>query len=324
MTDWKEHIPDIEGAWRSLKESRIKTFPSHVNRASALGHPCLRHLVHLRVDWDKGKPHSFELQCIFDKGRQEETYVVRELVEAGITIFGSQKPYAYEHKGGKIVGHLDGFVCKRPDAFVEDPDALPMEIKGYNPNIWVGLNSLQDFLNDKRFYIKRVPAQVMLYAFMTNKPGAVMILEDKSNGFIKVVPVEIDWDYLSGILDQAVEVDEWVRLNSEVPESYPDPIDYDDDVCGRCQFFETVCFPARDFGEGFEIREWKEVDELLATLDAYEDTKAKVKEADTRVKKLLRGRRVVTDNYRIDGSWTKHDPPQWRMKWERLGEKPDV
>ena len=58
-------IPDIVGRIYSQKERKIKINPCHTNRASELGHPCLRYLVYIRTSWQDRVPHGLGLQLLF-------------------------------------------------------------------------------------------------------------------------------------------------------------------------------------------------------------------------------------------------------------------
>ena len=92
-----------------------KISPQHVNRASNLGHPCLRYLVYCRTRWQDMTLHPVSLQYIFMGGQAEEADGVKLLHEAGIEIIEQQKSFFW--KEYQISGHLD-FKVKNGEGYI--------------------------------------------------------------------------------------------------------------------------------------------------------------------------------------------------------------
>jgi len=199
----------------------------------------------------------------------------------------------------------------------EDPSAIPGEIKGFNPNIYPTINSMEDFTRSKRYWMRRYPAQAMLYAFLSNKPGSVFILADKSNAQIKIIPCPLDFDYVSTLLDQAARVNVWVDIYNEEGK-LPDPIQYDKGICGDCPFFETACFPGRDYGDGWEIAENPELDRIIDVMETSREARNAYEASRKEFLSQTRGRHMITDKYVVTGKFSEGERKSWRSKVEVL------
>jgi len=89
-------IPDIAQAIKDKAGERRKLYPCYVNRASELGHPCLRYLVHKRIDWDKATKPSVRVQQIFEEGNLHEDQVCQRITDAGFKIIQQQQNFSWE------------------------------------------------------------------------------------------------------------------------------------------------------------------------------------------------------------------------------------
>ena len=58
------------------KEREIKQWPVNSNRASQLGHECVRYHVYERTRWQEKSLHGVGLQMVFDMGREIEEIVL--------------------------------------------------------------------------------------------------------------------------------------------------------------------------------------------------------------------------------------------------------
>jgi len=78
------------------KKSKIKGYPVNSNRASELGHPCLKYHVLSRTRWEEKSLHDVGLQFIFDMGNEIEEIVLKELAEAGIKVIEQQRSFQWK------------------------------------------------------------------------------------------------------------------------------------------------------------------------------------------------------------------------------------
>jgi len=111
---------DIVAKVNDYKQSKLKIWPCHSNRASALGDECERKLVLMRTSWDKALLKEVEFVYVCDEGNNQEQAVLNDLRSAGLTITEQQRPFSWpEHQ---ISGMIDAKV--KDDIF-----SIPLEIK---------------------------------------------------------------------------------------------------------------------------------------------------------------------------------------------------
>lgn len=211
------------------KQAKIRLYPTHTNRASELGHPCERYLVFKRTRWQDATLHDVGLQFVFDEGNLQERAVIRDLEDAGWQIVEQQRDY--EWKDFQITAHLDGKIA------LPDSELAPMEVKSMSPFIWVKINTVADLLNAKYPHLRKYPAQLTLYNLLANAHRGFLILKNKSTGQLKEIEIGLDYEYAESLLQKAK------RINAHVADkTVPDPISYDESICGRCPFLH-ICLP---------------------------------------------------------------------------------
>src|SRR5258706_12734767 len=98
MSDQPNELLLVEGLAKEILEKRktrllsdIKVCPRKNTYASQVP-TCLRQGVYAIAEWDKAKLHDAELQARFNKGKQEETNLISELVSLGYEIVEQQGP----------------------------------------------------------------------------------------------------------------------------------------------------------------------------------------------------------------------------------------
>lgn len=274
-----------------MKARKIKNSPCNSNRASSLGDPCIRRLVYERTHWNEKQLHDVGLQLIFDEGNNQEKIVLRDLTEAGFEIYEQQR--AFEERDLQITGHMD-LKIKLPDS-----DRLfPCEIKSMSPNIFDKVNTLQDFYNLPYQWLKKYPAQLLLYMLAANEDRGVFILKNKSTGKIKEIWIDMDWDLTSALYEKAARINDFVKDGT-----LPDRVD-DLDVCEKCPFAH-ICLPDKSFGPGFSA---EEDENLVGMLDRLEELKPVYTEYETlnnKLKKALEEKSdiIIGNKYLVKGKW---------------------
>lgn len=253
-----------------------------------MGHPCIRHLVLLRLHWDKMTPHDLGLQYIFDEGNLQEERVVRDLLDAGIGY--EQGQVGLNWKEYQITGHIDG-------AIRFDRDIYPLEIKSINQAWWGQIDTFEDIKKHKSWIVRKWAAQMTLYLLMKSQSKGLMLLKNKQSGRIKVLEVSLDYDLGEELVKKAEEINEHVKLN-EVPE----PMKWDEDVCGKCGFYPHLCMPdiIRD---GTEIMDDPELEGDLARWWALKPLAKEWNDLDSRFKNDLKGRAGFCGDFEIGGKW---------------------
>lgn len=272
-----------------FKRNQIKTYPCHVNRASDAGHECEAYLTYSRTNWQDKLPHDVGLQYVFDEGKLHEPEVLSLISKAGFQVIEQQRSFAW--KEYNLTGHLD--------AKVVDPEtgkAIPLEIKTMSPNIWGKINTIEDMKNSKYAYMRRYPAQIMIYMLLAESEKGVMILKNKTTGRLKQVDVALDYEYTESILKKLERINDNVAVGREGEKNIQE------DVCSECPF-RQICLPSRDFGKGIEI----ETNGLEKDIDRLNELKIYVteyKELDAKIKAKIEGKeQLLAGHYYITGKW---------------------
>jgi len=270
------------------KANKIKQYPVNANRASELGHECLRYLVLNRTRWQEKTLHGAKLQMIFDMGRAVEDLVSQDLREAGFTIVEQQRPFSWAKY--QITGSID---CK----IAIDGQVYPAEIKSAAPYSFNSINSIEDMKHHKYHYMRKYPAQLTLYLLMDNKDKGVFLFKNKSTGELKEIWMDLDYNFAESLVQKAE------AINKHVAEgTLPEPIEYNENICGDCGYAH-ICMPDR-IGKEVEV---SDDTELLGLVIRYETLKPGAKEFDEvndRINELVKGReKILVGDYFIEGKW---------------------
>ena len=256
-----------------MKSKSIKRMPCYVNRASSLGYAvpildgCVRRGMYERTHWEQKELHDVNVQLIFDEGNQQEKSVLRDLAEAEINIIEQQT--AFEWKEYQISGHVDG-------KYVEEGIAYPIEIKSMHPAIFDSVYVLEDF--KKKPWTKAYLAQITIYMLLQGIDKGIFILKNKSNGALKQITVDLDYNLGEACLRTAEIINYAVKTNT-----FPDRIT-NRETCKECPF-KLVCLPEINFGVPLKLKDDPEYEKKI---DRYLSIKESAKEADA-LWELIRG-----------------------------------
>lgn len=269
-------------------KSEIKVYPCNNLRASNIGHPCERYLYLLIKHWDEQRPHDEGLQNIFDLGNSIEEYTIKKLKDAGLEVI---TPYA---KSWKVENPL---ITGREDIRIKDPEdgqLYPAEIKGLSPYEWDRLNSVEDFYNSKRYYVRGYPSQLLVYCWKFEKEKGFFIVTNKLTGKLKTIEVPFDWNRADALLKKGERI--YMALNDDTGQTIPTACE-DISVCENCSLRHICTAPHErppadvDDGELESLIDLKA--ELKPSVDAY-------KKADDEIKKCLGDReKVIAGKYLV-------------------------
>lgn len=205
---------EIKQKLEETAAAKITVYPVEHLSASRLGHPCERYLYLLIKNWQEQKPHDVGLQHIFDLGNSIEEYAIARLKEAG---FECITPTVRSWKIEKplITGRED---IRKKD---ENGELIPVEIKGLSPQEWEKLNTIEDFLNSKKHYVRGYPSQLFVYMYHFAKEHGLFVLVNKLTGEIKVIDVFMDYEYgeqcnLQHICGQVKRIPADIELDDEL------------------------------------------------------------------------------------------------------------
>lgn len=252
------HTSDVTGfarwlgrRWRQAYQDMVRP-PSRAfnNYASLMGHPCLRHIYYARTGAEK-KPYTAETQMVFESGNMIERDTIAFLrANMDIEWVRSQQSVPKDHLniGARIDGGLRG-IRNPSDAY------LLGEVKRVNAREFAKITDgdvqgIHDMLK-AAWWIAKYPYQGAIYLHYFQEPGIVFVLREPSSGAAKFVPMEKDSPIHQRIwaeVEQKASAINAALENEEVPERMA----YRKQVCGMCDFANTVCFPEKA-NEGLEI-----------------------------------------------------------------------
>lgn len=269
-------------------EKRIKSWPRYSNRASEAGHPCIRYLVLSRLKPELKALHDVGLQRIFDEGNLHERAVLRELEEAGFQVVEQQR--SFEWKKFRLTGHIDGKIRI-------DGKLIPIDIKSVSPNIFPSIEkyTVEEMLNSKYTWVRKYPAQILLYMIMDGAEEGILLFKNKSSGkkHQKNFNLNDHLEYTESILKKLETVNSYVD-KGELPE-----IEQSDE-CKRCDFCKTICFPGQDYGPGFDVYTDEEMEVKLLRREELKSKAKEFKELDSEIKEQFKGKNAIVGDFIIE------------------------
>jgi len=282
-------IPNIPEILDAEAAKRIKSWPHVSNRASEAGHPCVRFLVLARTDNDKKELHDIGLQRIFDLGNVFEDALLRSMAEADIRIVEQQR--AFEWTKFQITGRVDGL-------WALNGDRIPLEIKSSSPNVFRTIVDMApaDMLTSKYSWVRKYPAQLLMYMLFCGVPSGVMIFVNKTTGekcqklFILDGPM---LEYAESILKKLEAVNAHVAAGTK-----PEAVFIAD--CKGCPFAKTACFVGMDYGPGIDILADPELEGKLARRGELKSAADEFDELDKELKDGFKGKTAVVGEWMID------------------------
>lgn len=268
------------------KAEKITIYPCNNIRASNLGHPCERYLYLLIKHWEEQKPHDVGLQNIFDLGNKLEEHTIDNIKEAGYEVVTpTVRSWKIQVKGGIITGRED---IRIKD---ENGELLPVEIKGISPFEFDKLNTVDDFLNSKKPYIRAYPAQLFAYLYKYAKEHGFFALTNKLTGQTKFIDVPLDYEYGESLLQKAERI--YAALASNTPPEACEDISF----CEGCAL-QHICGECRRVPTDIDLDE--ELDVLIARKAELADAKKEYEAVDKQIKERIGEReKVITGQYLI-------------------------
>jgi len=295
-----------EKVHRMLKgRARVTSYQS--NRASEIGHPCLRYLVFSRTRWQEAQLPSLKKLLLFEEGQKQELQVLRDLQDAGIRVVQQQRPLYNEELN--LIGHVDGMI-------EVGGELLPLEIKAVNPVSFDRIACFADLETSRHHWERNWAFQLQAYILLSGKPGAVLLLKNKLTGELKDLLLKREEKMLLAIEEKCHLINGYVR-----DEFVPDVPDHlEERICQDCRF-NHIC--ARDLERGASTVYWEEeeVIELLEERAKLRPLRDRYEEVDRRLKEIFEGVALaVCGDWVITGKWIdrkgyKVAPGRyWRMK----------
>ena len=276
----------ISAAVSDFVKSEIKVYPCEHLRASNVGHPCERYLYLLIRSWEELQPHDEGLQNIFDLGNSIEAYTIKKLRDSGLEVITpTQRSWKVENP----------LITGREDIRIKDPETgelFPAEIKGLSPNEWERLNTVEDFYNSRRYYVRGYPSQLLVYMYKFEKEKGFFILTNKLTGELKIIEVPFDWERADELLKKAERI--YTALADSSGKTIPEACD-DLSVCEKCQM-RHICTAAHERSET-EIDDG-ELEEAIDRKNELAPLYREYNEINDQIKKMVGDReKVISGKY---------------------------
>ena len=226
------------------KEPRTKPIPCNSNWPSKIGHPCERYLVYLRTRWMDQERFEPKMILLFDLGDAFEKTAIKQLTGAGYECIREQEPFFLEDY--QISGKVDWIIKLKDNQLGggKGENRALLECKGMAPYAWSALNTIEDFFNSNRDYIRIYPAQLQLYMHALDIHVGLLFIVNKVTGYPKAIIVNYDQEYVDEILSKTKRVMEAIQNNI-----LPERMEYDKVFCTGCSF-KHICAPPQLTGEG--------------------------------------------------------------------------
>lgn len=300
---------EINERLTAAKQNKIKVYPCRNLRASNIGHPCERYLYLLITRWEEQQPHDVGLQNIFDLGNTLEAHTINNIKEAGYEVI-TPTQYNFQIEKPYITGRED---LRIKD---ENGELIPVEVKGISPFEFGKLNTVEDFLNSKRYYIRQYPAQLQIYMYHFNKLYGFLALTNKLTGETKMIRMDFDWDMADDLLKKAERIYKAIE-NKKEPAAVNDI-----SMCEGCKL-SHICGIHRGTEPDIELDD--ELNDLITQkydLKRYVD---KYGEIDSAIKnKVGQREKVITGAYLIQRkciqkkAYTVPERTEYRLQIQRL------
>lgn len=271
------------------------------------------------------------------RGQSRETYIYRMLEDAGkrseprFSVALGQLPVTVsDPAGNKVIGgKLDGVICFQSVA-------VPFEVK--SPTMPGRINRVEDCFSSPWNW--HWPLQLLSYLYGTGEPWGLLVID--TGAIPHLLPVVFDeWAELYDAALQRVE--QATAMVREGKGELPAHI-RDLRTCQACPYFERLCVPPIEYGDGAGVIVDKEMLEQLEIRHRTEQAHRDFERADREVKDRLKVNAVegqaVAGHYLISASfgkstrvelpdelkrqYTKTDPRgRYTVKISRVGEGED-
>ena len=302
-------VQELKNEILSRREARLKRdcspYPRNNPTASGLSE-CARDMVLSILFWQQVPAFEPYVKARLEEGSRQENYVLQELIGLGFVITeNNPPPFELFGKNKQLImrGRIDGKIEWKGKK-------LPFEIKSLDPNVFEGINTIEDFYS--KFWMKRYVLQMMSYLFANNEQDGLFIIVDMK-GHWKVIEITLDMGIMEGILQLCERVVDSVakcrdiananvgRELQAIEKALP-PFHNDLSVCRRCKINKILCFPPMDFGPGAQIVDDIELEGNLARRTELADLVKEFDIIDKQIKERFKNIPLaVCGNYQITG-----------------------
>ena len=300
-------IDEIITRRKNYLTAQIKRTPVNNFRASDIG-DCDRQMVYGILNWKEKAMHDEGLQAIFEAGNREEQAVKQRLgYQLGLEFIEQQTPFEIKYRSGETIcrGHIDGKI-------LFEGQAIPVEIKSMNENVFNSIRSLDDF--QKKTIHRKYLRQMQLYLYGNNMESGIFILSNFRQE--KLIPVVLDYGECENILTRLEK--NWKHIKDK---TYPEKINYSESICGHCGFAH-ICLPNAE-NKGAKFIDNTVLEEKLNRREELKELKSEYENIDDEIKEIFQNipEAFVGKNWRIIGSERKINRVNTKLLPDEIREK---
>ena len=246
---------------------------------------------------------------MFDLGNTLESHTINNLKEAGYEVI-TPTQWSFQIEKPLITGRED---LRIKD---ENGELIPVEVKGISPFEFGKLNTVEDFLQSKRYYIRQYPAQLQIYMYHFSKLYSFFALTNKLTGETKMIRMDFDWDMADELLKKAE------RIYKAIDEKKaPDAVE-DMAMCEGCKLAH-ICGVHRGVEPDVELDGG--LNDLIAQKYDLKKYVEQYSEVDKAIKSKVGEReKVITGDYLVQRKCIQKKPytvperTEYRLQIQRL------
>jgi hypothetical protein len=271
----------FEGLQQAALTEQIRVYPARSFAPSQIGHPCDRFLTMRFTHWEHQRPHSWQLESIFREGDLHAPSIYQRLEGMGFEVVReSDRPIQYRVGDAVLSGRPDGRIVGFRGRRFETPKVL--ELKTMASYTWDKIVTADDLKAADAWYLRGYLDQIYCYEFLDDLPDGVIVTKNKQNGLLRIIPVPLDFERAEWLLKRAEIIHGFVQNNV-----LPEPIPYDDKVCGGCPFAH-YCYPPRDMGTGLQVLDDQQLLDDLSERDRLKPAADEFAALDKSIKARLK------------------------------------
>ena len=275
-------------------ESEIKNNISRGhNNASDIGFECDTYQALCRLKGELKPRPTVGLKKIFRVGIEWERPNIRWLQDAELQVRETSDK-RFEWKEYNIVGYMEADIVIPQ---ISTRMKLPLEHKTVSPNGFREIKKCKalglPLTQAKQPWVKKYPGQLMTYELFKGVDLGVWFFFEKTSGDFLWWLATLDYDYAESLIKRAD------RCNENVAKGYLPPT-IQKELCNKCDFAHTYCFPDCDYGPGFVFLSHEEAEKRLKRREVLKESHAEYQLLDKSLKDHFRGQSVIIGDFKIE------------------------
>ena len=292
----KETILKIENEYKqkidSILAKDVRSYARYTNWAGDLGFECDTYQAVCRLHPELKPLPPLNLIKVFRTGKEWETPNIQLMQNSGIKIVEQARPFQWKEK--QISGRID---AKIGISINGDNLVIPLEHKTCNDNSFRAIldHKIKEIplTKSKYHWLRKYPGQLTSYEIMDGSEYGMWFYFNKSNGdyFFWLLP--LDFEYGESLIQRAERCNENVEKNQIPKPAYQE-------LCAKCEFAKTYCFPDKDYGPGFSLISDDELESKLIRWYELKPQSKEFEDLDKEIKEHLKGKSAIIGDFIIE------------------------